>query len=276
MFTRFVTKLIAFRRRIGDLIGYTGGDSLEQIVLAPEIAALPVHSYPPDELASKPSFVSGDRELYLRLPRTIKTHPARSIESLPNYNRPSFANWLKERGITAKDTLTIGDLMDLGFDPTRLKEITIDREDFIFERIQARQLPALEKKKEILERLTSEVRGIKARDAQLRANPPLLAIRDRGNAYVLRRKVAGIHWEEAAEQLQVCPRLKSLNASMKIDRLVIATVREASEKIAEHLGVEKEKLTHLLTMFVSWDLKKNQPKLMVDFSCTSLESVWVA
>ena len=276
MFTRFVTKLIAFRRRIGDLIGYTGGDSLEQIVLAPEIAALPVQSYSPDELASKPSFVSGDRELYLRLPRTIKTHPARSIESLPNYNRPSFVNWLKERGITAKDTLTIGDLMDLGFDPTRLKEITIDHEDFIFERIQARQLPALEKKKEILERLTSEVRGIKVRYAQLRANPPLLAIRDRGNAYVLRRKVAGIHWEEAAEQLQGSPHLKSLNASMKIDRLVIATVREANEKIAEHLGVEKETLTNLLTIFVSWDLKKNQPKLMVDFSGTFLESVWMA
>ena len=276
MFTRFVTKLIAFRRRIGDLIGYTGGDSLEQIMLAPEIAALPVQSYSPDELASKPSFVSGDRELYMRLPRTIKTHPARSIESLPNYNRPNFVNWLKERGITTKDHLTIGDLMDLGFDPTRLKEITIDHEDFIFERIQARQLPALEKKKEILERLTSEVRGIKVRYAQLRANPPLLAIRDRGNAYVLRRKVAGIHWEEATEQIQGSLQLKSLNASMKIDTLVIATVREASEKIVEHLGVEKETLTNLLTLFVSWDLKKNQPKLMVDFSGTFLESVWVA
>jgi hypothetical protein len=63
---------------------------------------------------------------------------------------------------------------------------------------------------------------------------------------------------------------------MKIDRLVIATVRETNEKIAEHLGVEKETLTNLLTIFVSWDLKKNQPKLMVDFSGTFLESVWVA
>ncbi len=110
----------------------------------------------------------------------------------------------------------------------------------------------------------------------MRANPPLLAIKDRGNAYVLRRKVAGIHWEEAAEQLQGSPHLKNLNASMKIDRLVIATVRETNEKIAEHLGVEKETLTNLLAIFVSWDLKKNQPKLMVDFSGTFLESVWVA
>jgi len=63
---------------------------------------------------------------------------------------------------------------------------------------------------------------------------------------------------------------------MKIDRLVIATVREVGEKITEHLGVEKETLTNLLTIFVSWDLKKNQPKLMIDFSGTFLESVWVA
>ncbi|RJR31524.1 MAG: MBL fold metallo-hydrolase, partial [Desulfobacteraceae bacterium] len=38
MFTRFVTKFIAFRRRIGSLIGYTGGESAGQISLAPEIA----------------------------------------------------------------------------------------------------------------------------------------------------------------------------------------------------------------------------------------------
>jgi hypothetical protein len=40
--------------------------------------------------------------------------------------------------------------------------------------------------------------------------------------------------------------------------------------------VEKGMLTDLLAIFVSWDLKKNQPKLMVDFSGTFLESVWMA
>ena len=44
MFTRFVTKLLGFRRRIGRLLGYTGGESLEQIVLSPgdQILAGPV------------------------------------------------------------------------------------------------------------------------------------------------------------------------------------------------------------------------------------------
>ena len=55
MFTRFVTKLIAFRRRIGDLVGYTGGESMEQITLTPEVARLEVKSYPPRELANSKS-----------------------------------------------------------------------------------------------------------------------------------------------------------------------------------------------------------------------------
>jgi len=276
MFTRFVTKLIAFRRRIGELIGYTGGESLEQIVLAPEVAELPVQSYSPDNLIMEQSFVTGDMELYLRLPEKIKTHPAHSIEVLPNYRRPSFVNWLKERGFTASDILTIGDLMDLGFDPTRLKEITIDGEEFIFERVQARQLPDLEKKKELLDNLTLGLPGVRANKALLRTNPPLLTIRDRANAYVLRHKVSGIHWEEAVEQLQISSQLKGLNTYIKVDRLIFATVRKANEMVIEHLGVNEERLVNLLTWFVSWDLKNNQPKLTVDFSGTFMESVWMA
>ncbi len=41
MFTRFVTKLISFRRRIGTLLGYTGGESIEQIVLASSDSSTP-------------------------------------------------------------------------------------------------------------------------------------------------------------------------------------------------------------------------------------------
>jgi hypothetical protein len=32
----------------------------------------------------------------------------------------------------------------------------------------------------------------------------------------------------------------------------------------------------LLAFFISCDLKSNQPKLMVDFSGTFLESIWIA
>lgn len=276
MFTRFVTKLIAFRRRISELLGYTGGDSLEQIVLSPEIAALPIQSYAPRELASKPSLVTDDDELISALPEDLKEHPAPVIESLPNYERPSLVAWWRERGLSAGDALCIGDLMDLGFDPTRLKEIKIGGQAFIFERIQARQLPDLEKKRDMLSRIASDLPGARVRNAQLKINPPLLSIRDRGNAYVLRRKIGGIHWEEALEQLQSSPLLKGVNASIKVDRLITASVRQAHEKAAQSLNLEEETIRDMLTCFVSWDLAANQPKLVVDFAGSFLESVWMS
>ncbi len=277
MFTRFVTKLIAFRRRIGDLLGYTGGESMEQIVLAPEIAALPVQSYAPPEIGSKSSFVTGDRELWPRLPEDLRKHPARIIESLPNYRRPNLINWLEGRGKTQTHILEIGDLMDLGFDPTRLKEITIDGDRFIFERVQARQIPEIEKKRELMQRIASKkIAAFRANNAQIKLNPPLLTIRDRGNAYILRRKINGIHWEEAVEQLKTVPMLVKINESAKCDRIIFATINKANKIIAEQLGVTEPDILDPLTCFVSWDLKSNRPKLMVDFAGTFLESVWMA
>lgn len=276
MFTRFVTKLIAFRRRIGELLGYTGGESLEQIVLNPEVAALPLQSYAPRELSTKPSFVTGDKGLWFRFSEEIKTHPARAIEALPNYQRPSLTGWLEKEGRSLNHILRVGDLMALGFDPTRLKEIAIDDEPFIFERIQVKQLPELEKKKGLLEQRGPAISGTKARNASLKVNPPLLTIRDRGNAYVLRRKIDGIHWEEAVEQLQTSPQLKPMNEHLKLDRLIRATVREARGMISSHEGKQGEELGDLLTFFVSWDLSNNRPGLMIDFASTSFESVWAA
>ncbi len=276
MFTRFVTKLIAFRRRIGDLLGYTGGESLEQIVLNPEVTALPLQSYAPRELPSKPSYVTGDKGLWFRLPEDLKKQPARAIEALPNYQRPSLIAWIEEKGRTGTDSLCIGDLVDLGFDPTRLKEITVGGASFIFERIQARQLPELEEKKGLLEKLASDILDASALKARVRVNPPLLTIRDRGNAYVLRRKLAGIHWEEAVEQLQTSPLLKALNEQMKLDRLIRATVREARGVISRHVEKPEERPIDRLSFFVSWDLKNNRPGLMIDPTGTSLESIWAA
>lgn len=218
----------------------------------------------------------GDKELWLRLPGTLKKHPARFIESLPNYSRPSLASWLKERGMFSTDKLTLGDLLSLGFDPTRLKEIVIDDEKFIFERMQARQLTELEKREEMLSRIKSEMAHARPGNARLRVNPPLLTIQDRGNAYVLRRKVDGIHWEEAVEQLQSAPHLKSMNGSMKIDRVILSAVGNANQMISEQLGLREEIVADSLTCFVPWDLENNQPRLMIDFTNAYLESVWMA
>jgi hypothetical protein len=276
MFTRFVTKLISFRRRIGTLLGYTGGESIEQIILDPVIAALPVRTYPSSELSSRTPSVLGDKELWSRLPGMLKKHPGRFIESLPNYGRPSLVSWLEERGMSSTDRLTIGDLMNLGFDPTRLKEIVVDNEKFIFERIQARQLADIKKRGDLLRRIKLEMPHARPGNAQLKVNPPLLAIEDRGNAYVLRRKVDGIHCDEAIEQIQSVPRLKSMNGSMNIDRMILSTVRVAHQMISEKLGLKEETVADSLTCFVAWDLEGNQPRLMIDFTQAYLESVWMA
>jgi glyoxylase-like metal-dependent hydrolase (beta-lactamase superfamily II) len=276
IFTRFVTKLIAFRRRIGNLVGYTGGESIEQITLMPEVANLEVKSYAPRELVNKNALGNGELALLNRLPEDLKNKPASFIESLPNYRRPSFMAWLNERGKFHSDPLTLGDLLDLGFDPTRLKEITLDDQEFIFERIQERQLSDLKKKNKLLGRIASEMSLAKVRSASLKTNPVLLVIRDRGNAYVLRRKISAIHWEEAVDQLQTHPHLRSLNADMQIDQLLLATVRMASEVIEDRLGLEKGTIPDQLTPFVPWDLKNNHPKLVIDFEGTYLESLWMA
>ncbi len=276
MFTRFVTKLIAFRRRIEDLVGYTGGDSLEQIRLAQEIAVLPMQSYTPFALGSESNFVNGDIKFWDSLPEELKKYPARTIEALPDYQRPSLVAWITEKGFDGSHSLTIGDLMDLGFDPSRLKEININDQNFIFERIQVKQLPDLEKKKALLDKIGSKMPGARVKDACLKVNSPLLMIRDRGNGYVLRRKIGGIHWEEAVEQLQTSPHLKAINVPLKFDRIITTTVREAIEAVARQLNSEEDKLLEQLTVFVSWNLKKNTPKTMIDFTTTALESVWLA
>jgi hypothetical protein len=184
-------------------------------------------------------------------------------------------SWLEEKGKSYADLLTIGDIMDLGFDPTRLKEILIDGTEYIFERVQARQVPALRKRNELLDRISQEMPNVKVKNAHLKTNPVLLIIQDRGNAYVLRRKMGAIHWEEALEQLQSNPRLKSLNATTKIDRIILKTIKEANETITEKLGLERGLVLDLLNPFVSWDLKNNQPKVVIDFLNTHLETAWM-
>jgi hypothetical protein len=276
VFTRFVTKLIAFRRRIGNLVGYTGGESIEQITLMPEVASLKVKSYAPRELVTKNALGNGELALLNRLPEDLMNRPASFIESLPNYRRPAFMTWLNERGKFHGDPLTLGDLLDLGFDPTRLKEITLDGQEFIFERLQERQLSGLKKKNKLLDRIASEMSTAKVGSAWLKVNPVLLVIRDRGNAYVLRRKINAIHWEEAIDQLQTHPRLRSLHADMQMDQILLDTVRMAGKAIEDRLGLKKGTIRDQLTPFVPWDLENNYPKLVIDFERTYLESLWMA
>jgi hypothetical protein len=166
--------------------------------------------------------------------------------------------------------------MDLGFDPTRLKEMTLGGRGFIFERLQARMIPQVERQKELIELVMPDLEGIRIKNARVLGNPPLLLIRDRGNAYVLRRKVEGIHFEEAVEQLQTSPKLKGFNKGSSADRIVLSTVRQVSEWLREKLGDQEGQILDLFTFFAAWDLDANCPKVVVDFSGSYLETVWIA
>lgn len=276
MFTRFVTKLIAFRRRIGDLLGYTGGESMEQIVLDREVSILPSHAYPPRELAGDNVSIEGDPGPLRHLPDMLKEQPARFIEALPNYRRPSLMTWMKEHGADPSDTLTLGDLMDLGFDPTRLKEITIDGKEYIIERMQSRQSLEIKTKRNVLDRFPPLISGLKCTGASLKTNPPLTVLGDRGNAYVLRHKIPGIHWEEALEQLHVNPLLKDLNHTLRLDRLVRQTVSRAREQISQFAESEGQVESGLFAWFVSWDLEQNRPRVSIDGSGAFFEAIWIA
>ncbi len=61
--------------------------------------------------------------------------------------------------------------MDLGFDPTRLKEITIDGSVYIFERMQIRMLPQLQERAVALHRIAGQVAAKRVRNALLQTNP---------------------------------------------------------------------------------------------------------
>ncbi|MDQ1284717.1 MAG: hypothetical protein QG663_120 [Thermodesulfobacteriota bacterium] len=258
------------------MLGYTGGESMEQISLDPAIRDMPAQSYGPIELKSRTCFVSGDRELWLLLPEQLKSNPARFIEALPNYNRPSFVFWLKQNGKTIHDPLTLGDMIDLGFDPTRLKEIELNGANFIFERIQLRTLNFMENKRVLLSKASDKEPVVIFRTTKMRFNPPLLIIRDRGNGYVLRKKVAGIHWEEAIEQMQTSPSLKQLNNELGIERIITRTVKRALEKMKEAVRMESQNFSDPSSVFVSWDISSNQPKLIVDMASCHIETVWVS
>lgn len=277
MFTRYVTKLLGFSRRIGKLIGYTGGESLSQIVLDKRVRELPIQSYAPKALSQDPTFFSGDKEAWLSLPEALKTNPARFIEALPNYQRPSLISWLKSINRPAHQPFTIGDILGLGFDPTRLKEFAWNGEEFIFERVQAKMLPLVEKRRQILEKLRKEMHGLAIRNTRLETNPPLIIIRDRGNAYVLRRKLAGIHWEEAKEQLQIDPSLRQLNILLSVDMVITKGIQAAAKWANCHIDKDNEKVMDPSNYFVSWDLVSNRPILEVDpCGAASVQKIWLA
>lgn len=268
LFTRVVTKYVAFKREIAKLIGYTGGESLTQIEVPPKIRRLPIQSYTPPEWGDLEFKIAGNRRLWTKLPGPIIESPARGIEELPNYYRPSLAVWLEENHKSPKSEFTIGDLLDLGYDPSRLKEVKIGEEAYIFERLSHSGFASFKEKKKVLAELEAKLPSAKANGAKMCVNSPLLTITDSDNIYILRRQVEGIHWDEAIDLLE------RYGQNLKfVERTIRQTVAEARIEIAKIIGDKSDPTT----IFVPWNLTTNQPSLMIDWAGMNyLEKIWLA
>jgi len=275
MFTRLTTKLIGFHRRISTLIGYTGGESLEQLTFSDDVLKLPVQPYSLWNLPREDAGVWGDHEVLKRLPRDLIEEPTFFIERLPFYNRPYLSGWLARRGGYPSGPLTIGDLFECGLDPTRLREFHHEGVDYIFERMSPLFFPSLMKRRDFLKKVETTISGVRFRNAVARVNPILLIVRDRGNTYVLRRKVRGVHSQEALDQLMT-PHLKELNRAVGIDAAVTGTVKNARDFLKKEFASRFRREIDELTYFVPWDIERNLPGVTVDVSGISLSTLWIS
>ncbi len=275
MFTRLTTKLLGFRRRITALIGYTGGESLEQLSFSDPIKDLFIQPYSVWRRQEEKVKIWGEEETIRNLPPRLKDEPTFFIEGLPLYKRPYLCEWMKNTGHPAQQ-LKISDLLDLDFDPTRLREFHHEGIDYIFERVSLHFFPLLMRKKRFFKKAEKRIHMLPTSGPLIRINPPLLFFQDRGNVYVLRRKVEGIHSQEALDQLRTSPSLKEMNHRLEIDRLMIKAMNTIGKNLKSKFNPEFRQEIENLTYFLPWDIEKNFPKIRVDVSGVSLDTVWIA
>lgn len=276
MFTRLTTKLIGFRRRIATLIGYTGGESLEQISFSDQIKELHIQPYSQWKLQKDHMGIWGDQKILRNLPNKLKDEPTFFIEGLPFYKRPYLYDWMKKMGAHSFQPLKISDLLNLGFDPTRLREFHHAGMEYIFERISPHFLPSLVRKRRFLKKAEKWVSQFQFHGPVIGTNPPFLIFRDRGNIYVLRKKVEGIHSQEALDQLRTSPHLKEMNNSVGIDRVMIKAINDIRERLEKKFNPGFRQEIEDLTYFLPWDIEKNIPRIHVDVSAISLNTLWIA
>lgn len=274
MFTKFVTKLLGFRRRITTLLGYTGGESLEQIRIGEEVG----------RLIAQPWSLWGGPESRVEvldpaapnLPERLLKDPTGFVETLPMYQRPYLSHEAVPTRARGSLDIRISDLLLLGFDPTRLREWEMGGERFVFERSWPRFEPLLRQRAAWLRDVAAQALSTRFGGAELRVNPPVAFLSHKGNLYILRRKVQGIHLEEALDQLRGAPHLMEMNRMAGIDRALLAVSRSVREWLGRTVPAPARSEVDELAIFVPWELESNFPRLMVEPGGVSVDTVWVA
>ncbi|MDI6761955.1 MAG: GNAT family N-acetyltransferase [Thermodesulfobacteriota bacterium] len=276
MFTKFITKVLGFRRRITTLLGYTGGESLDQISLSEQIKSLPLQSYSLWSSKEGQADLWGEERVIRNLPEELKREPTLYIESLFFYRRPYLSSWFREKEKGESLNLKIADILDLGFDPTRLREFQHEGVEYIFERSTPLFLSSIEKRRGFLPKIAGHTSGMRFRHATVQVNPPLVILQDKGNVYILRRKLEGIHFEEALDQLRTSTHLKEMNRTGRIDQAMILTVQEIKKELRKRFGSNFYEEIEDLTFFIPWNLESNMPRVTVDTASIFLDTLWIA
>jgi GNAT superfamily N-acetyltransferase len=275
VFTKFVTKVLGFQRRIASLIGYTGGESLEQISISDQVKNLLIQPYSLWWAKERKPEIWGEEEILRDLPEELKKDCTLYIESLPLYRRPYLTAWIEERGRPSHN-LKISDLLDLGFDPTKLREFHNNGIEYIFERITPRFISSIEKKIRFLPKIIEHGSKRRFRNATVQINSPLAILKDKGNVYILRKKVAGIHSEEALDQLRTASHLKNMNRSVGIDHAVVLTINEIRKWLMKEFDPGLREEIEDIAFFIPWDLGRNIPRVTVDTRGVSFDTLWIA
>jgi GNAT superfamily N-acetyltransferase len=276
MFTRLTTRLIGFHRRIVSLIGYTGGESLEQISFADNIKRLALQPYSLWRFDDEDGGMWGNEEILRSLPRELKEDPTMYIESLPFYRRPYLDNWIKRTGKHPPKNLSISNLLDFRFDPTRLREYHHNGIKYIFERVSPLFFNELMRKRAFLRKVEKNEADFHCRGTIIRVNPIVLIFRDRGNVYALRRQVEGVHSQEALDQLKTVPHLRTLNGAVGIDRCIQTVMKDTRDLLRKKFHARFKREIEELAYFIPWDIERNSPLIRVDISKISLDTVWLA
>jgi len=218
----------------------------------------------------------GDKAILQNLPIRLKSEPTFFIEDLPIYKRPYLNIWIERMRNLPAQPLKISDLLDLGFDPTRLREFHHEGIDYIFERIPPHFFSFLLKKRRLQRKIGNFISEFRPHGVVIRINPLLLIFRDRGNVYALRKKVEGIHSQEALDQLRTSPHLREMNRTIGIDRLMVRVIHEIQNELRVNLNQSFHQEIENLTFFIPWDIEKNSPRVCVDISSISMDTIWIA
>ena len=92
----------------------------------------------------------------------------------------------------------------------------------------------------------------------------------------MRKKVEGVHSQEAFDQLKTSPRLREMNEAVGVDRTMVKTMNEIKKWLETRFRSRFKQEIEDLTYFLPWDIETNFPRVRVEVSGISLDTVWIA